>query len=305
MAARASTATLTLVETNGTYADGRPFDSVHYLQSKLALKPDRFTSVESFHDFGRLVRRTAREVDVGFHAHPDAKHRPRVREILFVDTPDFRLYNNGFILRRRRSYVDGFPVGVPEIVFKFRHSDEHAAAAVDVRPRISGSYRVKFKAQILPLGGHVAGQRVLYSHNCQFPLDHVHEGDRTAMATLVRVFPVLATLKKSNEERVTLVNEGIIEELLVPVARLDFGKGITMKSSLSLWRTRGEHLPLVGEFSYEVRLEKPPDFCEKARARADRFFVTLQQNARDWLALGTTKTGLVYRLHGNPSARLE
>src|SRR6185436_1287029 len=157
MAATASTATLTLVDAHDTYADGRPFDSVHYLQSKLALKPDRFTSVESFHDFGRLVRRTAREVDVGFDAHPDAKHRPRVREIVFVDTPDVRLYHTGFILRRRRSYVDGFPAGAPEIVFKYRHSDEHAAAAVDVRPRISGSYRVKFKAQILPLGGHVAG----------------------------------------------------------------------------------------------------------------------------------------------------
>ncbi len=30
------------------------------------------------------------------------------------------------------------------------------------------------------------------------------------------------------------------------------------------------------------------------------FFLTLQDVAKDWVALGTTKTGAVYRLKGNP-----
>ena len=68
-----------------------------------------------------------------------------------MDTPDFRLYNNAFILRRRIIYVDGFPVGDPEIVFKFRHPDEQKAAELDVRPNISGKYRIKYKAEALPL----------------------------------------------------------------------------------------------------------------------------------------------------------
>ena len=34
--------------------------------------------------------------------------------------------------------------------------------------------------------------------------------------------------------------------------------------------------------------------------RAEQFFVKLQYVARDWIALGTTKTGAVYRLKGNP-----
>jgi hypothetical protein len=40
--------------------------------------------------------------------------------------------------RWRISYVDGFPVGDPEIVFKFRHPDEQQATAMDVRPKIAG-----------------------------------------------------------------------------------------------------------------------------------------------------------------------
>jgi hypothetical protein len=34
--------------------------------------------------------------------------------------------------------------------------------------------------------------------------------------------------------------------------------------------------------------------------RCRQFFIGLQQSGRDWLSLGTTKTGLVYRLKGNP-----
>jgi hypothetical protein len=33
--------------------------------------------------------------------------------------------------------------------------------------------------------------------------------------------------------------------------------------------------------------------------RCRQFFIELQQSGRDWLSLGTTKTGLVYRLKGN------
>jgi hypothetical protein len=271
---------------------------VHYHQSKLILKPDRFTSVESFREFGKLVRRAAKSSKVEFVGDPGAGERPRVREIIFGDTPDFRLYNNGFILRRRISYVDGFPMGEPEIVFKFRYPDERKAAALDVRPRIAGKYRIKFKAQALPLKDHLGGYRLLYSHNCQFALSQVHEGDRLAMSTLARVFPALAVLKKSNEERIRLVNEGIVEELLLPLGHLRFGKGIIAKSDVALWRTRGEHVPLVGEFAFQVKFARREDVPKRAVELARQFFITLQHDAKDWIALGTTKTGMVYRLKG-------
>src|SRR5271168_3585413 len=126
-----------------TYSDHEPFDRVQYLQGKLILKPDPFTSVDSFREFGKLVKRTAKDTDVGFITDPETGLRPEVREIIFADTADFRLYNNAFILRRRICYVDGFPVGDPELVFKYRHPDEQKAAAVDVRPHISGKYKIK------------------------------------------------------------------------------------------------------------------------------------------------------------------
>ena len=128
------------------YADGQPLHKITYLEAKLILKPDRFTSVQSFRDFGKIIKQTVTKVGAGFIADPNTERRPEVREITFGDAPDFRLYNNGFILRRRISYVDGFPVGDPEIVFKFRHPDEQKATQMDVRPQIAGAYRIKFKS---------------------------------------------------------------------------------------------------------------------------------------------------------------
>ncbi len=283
----------------GTYADGAPLDNITYLEAKLILKPDRFTSVESFREFGRLAQKVAKNTGVGFVPDAEAGLRPQIREILFGDTPDFRLYNNAFILRRRVSYVDGFPVGDPEIVFKYRHPDEKKAAAMDVRPHIAGKYRIKFKAEALPLKDQVGGYRILYSHNCQFGLSQMHDADKKSMKTLVRVFPGLAAIKKSDDEEISLVNEGIVEEVLLPLGQLDFGKGQVGKCDIGLWRTRGEHKSLVGEFAFQVKFPSRESVAEKQKKLAAQFYINLQREVQDWLALGVTKTGMVYRLKGN------
>ncbi len=288
-----------IVASESSYADGTPLDRVQYLEAKLILKPDRFTSVQAFRDFGKIVQRTAKKADVGFIEAREAGLRPEIREIVFGDTPDFRLYNNAFILRRRVAYVDGFPVGDPEIVFKFRHPDEQAATAMDVRPNIAGKYRIKFKAEALPLKDQVGGYRILYSHNCQFGLSQVHDADKASIITLVKVFPALAAIKRSDSEKITLVNEGIVEEVLLPLGQLDFGKGVLAKCDISLWRTRGEHKSLVGEFAFQANFDRVEDIAEKQKKLAAQFYVTLQQSVEDWLALGVTKTGMVYRLKGN------
>ena len=44
------------------------------------------------------------------------------------------------------------------------------------------------------------------------------------METLAREFPALAALKKSKTDRVTLVNQTIVEEVLQDLGVLDFGK---------------------------------------------------------------------------------
>jgi hypothetical protein len=237
---------------------------------------------------------------VGLSTAHLAGQRPQIREVVFLDTADFRLYNHAFILRRRIAYEDGFPVGEPEIVFKFRHPDLQTAADLDVRPKIPGVYKIKFKCEALPLRERIGGFRMLFSHNAEFGLSQLSEKERSSLATYVRLFPSLAPLKRSKNERLDLVNQTIVEEVLVELGRLDFGKGVIGKSDAALWRQRGDHLPLVGEYSFQVRFERRNDLHEKARQRVEAFFVSLQKAARAWVSLGTTKTGIVYHLKGNP-----
>src|SRR5262245_44537504 len=213
----------------GRYSDGHPLDEIQYLECKLILKPDRFTAAKIFFDFGKLVEHTAKQFGIGFN-DKGVMLKPEIREVLFLDTADFRLYNHAFILRRRIAYEDGFPVGEPEIVFKFRHPDLQTAAELDVRPTIAGHSRIKFKAEALPLKDQVGGYRMLYSHNAQFPLSQAPEGDRTAMGTLARVFPALAALKTADTDRVELVNQTIVEEVLQDLGVLDFGRGVTAEA---------------------------------------------------------------------------
>jgi hypothetical protein len=281
----------------GAYSDGHPLDLVHYLESKLILKPDRFVAPYTFHDFGKLARQAAEKVDVAFSTSGFKDLRPRIREVIFLDTKDFALYNNAFILRRRIAYEDGFPIGNPEIVFKFRHPDLQTAAELDVRPNIPGQYRIKFKAEALPLKEKIGGYRLLYSHNVEFEL--LREMRSASMRELAEFFPALTMLKKS-AKKIDLVNHTIVEEVLQDLGVLDFGKGVTAKANAALWRERGDHKLLIGEFAFECKFKRRDDLHDKALERVRRFFILLQEIAGDWISLGTTKTGIVYRLKGNP-----
>jgi hypothetical protein len=283
------------------YADGHPLDEVHYLEAKIILNGLRFTSVQSFREFEKIVRRAAKEARVDFDTDSCEGVRPQIREVLFLDTKDFTLYNNAFILRRRTAYEDGFPTGEPEIVFKFRHPDLDAASRLDMRPSIPGMYRIKFKEEWLPRKDRIGGMRSLYSHNVEFKLDPLRfSNDLTAHETLIEVFPALRPLLRNDGERLELVNRTAVEEVLQKLGALDFGKGFEAESNVAVWRTRGDQHQLVGEFSFQCKFQRREELSAKALLKCDEFFRLLQREAQDWISLGTTKTGAVYRLKGAP-----
>jgi hypothetical protein len=284
-----------------TYADGNPHDRVQFFDAKLILKPDLFYNIRGFKSFSELVGEAATKVKGASFAPFDlSKLRPRIREVMFLDTADFRLYNNSYILRRRTAYQDGFPIEDPEIVFKFRNPDMALAASIDVRPKISGPYRVKFKSEALPQKDQVGGFRLLFSHNCIFPLSSVHEADRTNLQTIARVLPAIAGLIGSAEGRVELVNSTLVEEVLMDLGTLDFGKGNSAKCNIALWRSLGDHKVMCGEFAFQTKFDSTAAVAAVVKQRVEEYFIKLQLLASGWLYLGTTKTGLVYRLHGNP-----
>lgn len=293
---------------NGTYSDGRRCDELGFLQCKLILKPDRFTSAHVFKEFAALVHRAAETTGVTYHHTPKSQQRPEVREVLFLDTGAYHLYNNAFIVRRRIAYEDGFAIGDPEIVFKYRSDDMARAQLLDVRPHIDGKYKIKFKLEVMPLKDKIGGMRRLLSHNVEFGLSQAPQAARIVMSSLghmalpelAQIFPALSTISCDGPDDVSLVNQTIVEELLQDICLLDFGHHTAATANLGLWRSRGDHHAFVGEFAYQLRFDGPDDISHKALLACERFFLELQQVAGDWLALTTTKTGAVYRLKGNP-----
>lgn len=289
----------------GRYDDGMPLDPMRYLQCKVILRPNHFTSRARMIGFGRILKEPAKSAGVALRTKGYVDRPLRIREVQFLDTADFRLYNQAFILRQRIAYRDGFPDSDPEIVFKFRHTDAQKAAEIDLRPNIADDYKIKFKAQALPLRDDLRGVRMLYSHNVQFDLNghSVGEGDADTLDMIVDALPQLRALSHRPGERIQLVNGTIVEEIIQDLGELDFGRGHRAVASIGLWRTRGEHRPLVGELSYQLKVKNSRDITTvdpRTLARCRRFFSRLQWEARDWVHLGATKTGLVYRLHGNP-----
>ena len=72
-------------------------------------------------------------------------------------------------------------------------------------------------------------------------------------------------------------------------------------ANIAIWRERGTHRPMCGEFAFEAKFKRADELHEKAMDRGRQFFIALQQSGRGWLSLGRTKTGLVYRLKGQPA----
>lgn len=283
----------------GKYADGLPYDKLNYLSFKLILKPNRFVSRDSFFDIVKVMKKTAKELGCKFSKKGLENTPVKIREVIFKDTPDFLLYNNGFILRRRISFESGFPASEPEIVFKFRSSDLQKGAETDVRPVINGNYSAKFKCQALPLKEHLGGIRMLYSHNVEFKRSSVERNDVFSFDAISEIFPVLKTLKSKGNVAIELVNDAIVEEVLQDIGVINFGSGIKAKVDIGIWRTRGEHLPLIAELAYQIKFKDRKKLKLEEMQRAERYFIALQYAVKDWISLDATKTGVVYRFLGN------
>ncbi|MBS7534362.1 hypothetical protein KHC28_11915 [Ancylobacter sonchi] len=267
-------------------------DDIHYREYKILLRPERFFDPRQFEVFWQKVCQVAEAHKVVAHTNKDGFKR-QVREVLFYDTPDYDLYRNAFILRKRTFYTDGWPEHDHELTFKFRHPELAEAAGIDVTPHLQGAADIKFKEELLPLKDKLGGMRSLYSHNCVLlspglVLD-------AGLERIASVFPVLSELcPVSAGTPVSLVNNLPVEEVQVNVGGFDFGHGLIAKATIAVWRDRSTESSIVGEFAFQAKFEHYDALHAKAKARSEAFFLDVQQQVPEWVYLGATKTALVY-----------
>jgi hypothetical protein len=267
-------------------------DPVTYREYKLLLRSEHFIKPEDFHRFWKITRQVAQEVGVEIEKHKSFE--THLREVLFFDTPKFRLYNHGFILRRRMFYKKGLPQTDHELILKLRHPDRQAAAAVDVRPLLPCTHTIKFKEEILMEREKIGSMRMIYSHGCE--LDTPNIILTQSFESITQVFPALLQTGAKAKTLLSIVNGVAIEEVLVNLGEIDFGGKVTAKATLAIWRNRMTQEHLVGEYSYQIKFANISGFHGKPKELSEAFFLKLQEHGRDWLHLGSTKTALVYGL---------
>ena len=102
---------------------------------------------------------------------------------------------------------------------------------------------------------------------------------------------------------VELVGGTIVEEVLQDIGMLDFGNRMRAMSNVALWRSRGDHSPLIGEFAFQLKFRRREDLTDEALTRGRGVLPRLQAEARDWLQLGCHQDRRGLPAEGQPAAR--
>ncbi len=273
-------------------------DRIQFREFKILLRAERFADPESFHDFWKIVKHTARNLGIET-VKSDKTHEHRIREVMFFDTPDYLLYNNSFILRARRFYRNGWLAKEHRLALKFRHPDRGVATAVNVHPAIPAVCKIRFKEELLPERGKAGGMRAIYSHACvlESPSDVFNQRVRD----IATVFPVLQhRIGLKPKAPLEVVNNIFIEEVFEEIGRIGFGDKMWAEATVAIWRNRHTEVPLVGEFGYQLEFDSLDKLHKRPRELSDELYKALQHEAREWVHLGNTKTALVYRLGNSP-----
>jgi len=222
----------------------------------------------------------------------DESVKAHQREVVFYDTPHFKLYNHGFILRKRTFYHHGVLDPRHELVLKFRHPDKQVALAVDPRPLLPCAYTMKFKEEILLPKDGALGMRLVYSHNCELDTPNIILTQR--FETTADAFPALKKIDANPKAGLGVVNGVSIQEYQVDLGMLEFGHKLEAKATLAVWRVRTNNAPIVAEFGYQLKFDTLESVRRKQRELSEFFYTAVQSRASDWLQRGTTKTALIY-----------
>jgi hypothetical protein len=274
-------------------------DVVHYREYKILLQPDRFTSKNGFIEFWELASKTLRKLGLKVETDPHIFHS-QVREVLFYDTPEFDLYNNHFILRKRTFYDEGWPRPGHELTFKYRAPELKDAAAVDVRPHLGGHDEIKFKEELLLERDRLGGIRSVYSHGCVLTSPNI-ELDR-GIEDITHAFPTLEKIDIRPRTKMALVNNMAVEEVQNTIGMIHFGHHFKGKTTIAIWRSRALEKSLAGEFAFQCKFERLEDVNRGAIELSEEFYKNVQLDCAEWIKLGTTKTAMVYRL-GNADVK--
>jgi hypothetical protein len=280
------------------------YEALHYREFKILLKSEDFDEAihTEVHDYWKLARRVAGELLIHVR-RGKLETEPHYRDIVFLDTPKFDLYRNGFMLRVRRPYVGTEPAKQYELTLKFRGADIARAGSMDLSPAKGIVGRSKFKEELLLVSSQLGGMRSSFSHTTQL-LERTEPIGKT-FGDFVKMFPHLKTLKIKPTTKIAPAAPVPVQEVLFDLGEFGFAGAKTAKVNMAVWRNPNTKKILIGEFAYETHFRHYGRLHPVPKLRSERLYRLLQRETGSWVELGTTKTSLYYGLSGKKLGRDE
>jgi hypothetical protein len=222
---------------------------------------------------------------------------PKERTILFLDTPDFTVRQNGLLLRQRVKRKSG----TTEYTLKCRTADRYIAEGRDLSPGLGLEPESKFEEDIgVPFVSR-------FSHSTTIGLeahqDLAGEHYPTLLSTAARLFPGLLALQRDGlpcaPETALMPVRGlnVFEQVFNgPKVHFPNGRGRSSPTpadvALILWSKGKKGRVLTAELSFRYEAEKEA-FPADVASGAKRFFEGLQ--SLDWTRPeAMTKTQYMY-----------
>lgn len=250
---------------------------------KLMVNVDRFRERESSSlAFWQLVQFLAQKQSANVVKE---QHKEEKRVTWYLDTPEFALRQQGFVMRVREE--SGKKGKEYKTTLKYRSGDRYISASQNVASSIAGKF--KFEEDILP------PFRSKFSHSNSIKTKELPDLD--SIENLITLFPGLSILNLRKKTPVTMVNGLQVQEVFRKVAQLEFGKSPKVKLGLSFWYLFGQggELPLVGEFSFDYDDDTQSEqFPIQIVTGTNRWFQSLQKQSGWFNFNSTTKTSYAY-----------
>lgn len=258
---------------------------------KLLLKPGRLSDKQQAMDYyGQAIQQAA--IQSGLTVKP-AKHPLKQKASLYtyLDTVDQQLNAKHIILRVVQPLKNNQPEDKNNVTLKYRVSGDKIVKASELN--VSPSYPVVVKFETDVVGfidakvGHNEQQNSLSAQIKGLPAIPA----RTVLSQYAELFPTLATLGIKPESPLNIVGSTILNEEL-SLGSLHFTDGTKTKLAMVIWSDIQSHKLIVGEISFAINLKpESPARVEQSQ----KFFDALQQQLKDDLLPGATKTSVVYQ----------
>jgi hypothetical protein len=214
----------------------------------------------------------------------DQVSKPKRRQVVFLDTPDFSIYLNGLIFRQRTD----LDLKLTEYTLKSRSPDRYLAGSANIQPNDEHESEIKLEEDIS------APFQVRFSHSgkCSGPL----ESPKT-LGEASQMFPGLGELNRdgqicSPDIKIKPVNAMTACERVIKGPKLTIGNVIA-ESAIIFWSNGKEGRPMVAEFSFRYS-DKTENYSGETVKTAKILFESMQR--LDWfLPDGKPKTQFVYQ----------